>query len=103
MQDDFQHEQHQDRVVNAQARRQGARVGPGEALLQQVGEHSAGAQPQQRNRNREKREVIEEHYGEQSSERQFQQQCGKAGEPQTCEKRAFGNLQWTKEPPGQPE
>ena len=65
---------------------------PGEAFLQQVGEHSAGAQSQQRNRNREKREVIEEHYGEQSSQRQLQQQCGKTGESQTCEQRAFRNF-----------
>src|ERR1017187_466300 len=61
-------------------------------LLQQKGKSSAGAQSQQRKRNREKCEVIKEHHGEQSSERQLQQQCRKTGEPQTYEKRALGNL-----------
>ena len=92
MQDNLEHDQHQDRVVDAQARGQRARAGSGEAVLEQIGENSAGAQSQQRNRNREKREVIEEHHGEQSSERQLQQQCGKAGQPKPDEQSVFGNL-----------
>ena len=74
------------------------RVSVGETFLQQICEHSAGAQSQQRNRNREKREVIEEHHREQSSERQFQQQRCKTGEPKPDEKRAFGNLSGRREP-----
>ena len=103
VQNDFQHEQHHDRIVDAQARGQRARVGPGQTGLQQVGEHAAGAQSEQRNRNREKCEVIEEHHGEQPRQRQFQQQRGKAGERQAREKRAFGNFSGAKKPAWQPE
>ena len=75
----------------------------GQTPLQKIGENAAGAQTQQRNRNREKREVIEEHHGEQSRERQFQQQRRKTGERQTREKRVFGNLGGQMKPARQPE
>ena len=48
--------------------------------LQQIGEHTARAQPEQRNRNCQKGEVIEEHDRKQPGQRQFQQQRGEAGE-----------------------
>ena len=63
-----------------------------QAIFQQISEHSAGAQPQQRNRNRKKREVVEQHDRKQSGERQLQQQRRKTGEPQAREQRAFRNL-----------
>ena len=43
-----------------------------------IGKHASGAQAEQRNRNRQKREVIKQHHGKQPGERQFKQQGGKA-------------------------
>ena len=70
-------------------RGQDARIESGEPALQQVSENSARAQSQQRNRYREKGEVIKQHDRKQSRERQFQQEGGETRQPQPGQQSSF--------------
>ena len=70
-----------------------ARAQTCQPALEQVGEHASRAQSEQRNRNREKREVIEEDDGKQARQRQFQQQGGEAGEREARQQSSFPGFQ----------
>ena len=73
MQHDLEHDQHDHGICHAQARAQRASVGGREAGLPEIGEDAASAQSEQRDRNRQKCEVVKKHNGEKSGQRQFQQ------------------------------
>ncbi len=90
VQHDFQHHNNDDGIYHAQPCRKRPCTQFRETWLQQVGENSTGAQPKQRDRNREKRKVVEEHDREQPRQRQFQQQSRKAGQRQPRQHSSFG-------------
>ena len=89
MQDDLEHHQHDHGIHHAQQRGERARGYVREPGFQQVGEHAAGAQSEQGNRNREKGEVVEQHDGKQPGQRQFQQHCGETGEREARQQSFF--------------
>ncbi len=68
MQHDFQHRNNDDSIHHAQPGRERPCTQFRETGLEQVGENSPGAQPKQRDRDSEKREVVEEHDREDAGE-----------------------------------
>ena len=59
---DLQHHKDEDRVERAQPRSQLADGPSRQPLTTQVGEHRARTQAEQRNRNRQKGEMVKQHH-----------------------------------------
>ena len=81
VQHDFQHDGRRPRHSADKAAPPARRVSNrASQFFAQVGKHAARTQSQQRNRDRQKCEVVKEHHREQARQRQFQQQRGKTAE-----------------------
>ena len=91
VQHDLQHDEDDERIGGAQPRAQLSDAPALQPLTPQIGEDRARAQSEQRNRNRQKREVVEEHHREQPCEAQFQQQGGEAHQPDRQHGAVSGN------------
>ena len=72
MQDNFKHGHNQNGVDEAEAGSKLTRVEAGEKWFQEIGEYAARAESQQRNRNREKCKVVEEHDRKKACEAKLQ-------------------------------